>query len=173
MKSKRAQSVTYSSSTVESVLLNVFVLKYDDIDSLYARIRYLRTCGVPHNMPPPGRGRPLLFSLDQVMQLSFALRLEDYGVTPKRAAEMGPAMAMATKWMRVANPNEDIYAICGLADEPQIIPGLERLQAWIGDEFTDREKDGAFLLNASRLMQRVEQELQREELNERSQDDDN
>jgi hypothetical protein len=175
MKSKRAQSVTYPYSTVEVVMFNVSALDVpDDIPNIQARIRYLRNVGVPHNMPQPGKGKPIRLTLDQIWQLSFSLCLEEYGIQPKRAAELGPSMAMATKWMRVANPHDDIYAVSGHGgDEPQIILGLERLQAWIKTSFTERKEDGAFLLNASSLMRRVEQELQRVEQEERSQNDDN
>jgi hypothetical protein len=169
MKRKRTQSVTYPYSTVEDALIIVFVLDADDITNFLARIRYLRNVGVPHNMPQPGKGKPILLSIDQIMQLSFALCLEEYGVTPKRAAEVGPSMAMAVKWMRIANPHDDIYAVSGHGDEPQIILGLERLQAWIKDEFTERKGDALIVLNASNLMRRVEQTLN--EVNERSQND--
>lgn len=52
-----------------------------------ARLRHLRHQGVP-DVPRPGKGRPVQYTLDHAAQLAFALELEALGVPPHPTAKL-------------------------------------------------------------------------------------
>ena len=107
------------------------------------------------------------YSLDQVLEVAFALTLEQYGTTPRLAANFGPDIVHSIRLTRIRNPRDDFYVILERAAVPpglpslgyMLMPGFEQLTFWLKDRLVDREDDALLILNASGLMRKVEQAL--------------
>jgi hypothetical protein len=126
-------------------------------------------------MPRPGSGRAIWLSIEQILQIAFALLLEQYGVTPRLAADFGPRIA-ASLQVRWSSPDEDLYAVFRRQTEPQqlgplmegeeipdlnfvLLRGFEELQLWLKKQFVDFKQDARLVVNISNLMRRVHQTL--------------
>jgi len=175
MNRKKAQQSTLPYSAVEAVLCDVFGIGEDGFKSFRARIRHLRNIGVPRNLPQPGSGRKIQLTLDQILQLAFTLCLEQYGVTPRLAADIGPDIAASIRRMRAGNPHDDFYAVFGRGNEPPepmmdrsmsyvLLPDLKQLQQRLEDEFVNRREDALLVLNVSNLMLKIHLALQKRSL---------
>jgi hypothetical protein len=173
MARKKAQQSTLSYSNIEKALMRVFDVDDSDLLSFRGRIRHLRTLGVPRDMPRPGSGRAIWLSIEQILQIAFALLLEQYGVTPRLAADFGPRIA-ASLQVRWSSPDEDLYAVFRRQTQPRqpgptldeipdldfvLLRGFEELQLWLKKQFVDFKQDARLVVNISNLMRRVHQTL--------------
>jgi hypothetical protein len=174
MARKKTRQSTLSYANVEKTLMRVFDIDEGDLLSFRGRIRHLRTLNVPRDMPKPGSGRQIWLDNNQVLQIAFAILLEQYGVTPRLAADLGPRLAASlhVRWVR---PDvEDLYAVFRRATQPReqgstmmeipdldfvLLPGFDELQLWLKKQFVDFKKDAQLVLNITNLMRRVEQAL--------------
>jgi hypothetical protein len=171
MARKKAQQSTLSYANVERALMRAFDVDEGDLLSFRGKIRHLRTLGVPSDMPRPGSGKTIQLTLDQVLQMAFALCLEQYGVTPRLAADFsGPYLAAS---VRLSHRGVDIYAVFRRVTQPQqpttaldlselgfvLLLGFEELQQWLKQQFVDLKQDARLVVNVTTLMRRVEQAL--------------
>ena len=170
MNRNKAQQSTLPYTAIEAALCDVFGIGEDGLTNFRSRIRHLRNIGVPHNLPRPGPGRKIQHTLDQTLQLAFALCLEQYGVMPRLAADIGPDIVASVRWMRAgwSNPSDDWYAIFTRTTLPPdsvadlgmsylLLPGLEQLQQRLEERFVDWKDDAVVVLNVSNLTRKVEQ----------------
>jgi hypothetical protein len=165
MNPKKAQQNTFPYSTVEAALCIVFEIGDDDLVNFRSRIRHLRNIGVPRDLSRPGSGRKTQYTYDQVLQLSFALCLQEYGVRPELAANFGPDIASCARWP--PRGSDDLYAVFRRVTQPrepttgmiELLFGFEQLQRSLKEQFVDFEQNARLVLNASNLMRRVEQAL--------------
>jgi hypothetical protein len=159
MNEKRAQRY----SIVEAALCDVFGIEPNGIKPFQARIRHLRSIGVP-NLPRSGSGKWIEYSFDQILEVAFALCLQRYGVTPRIAAEMGPAIAKTVGWMGAGSHHEnDVYIILEPSKSSSLscefVPGLDLLKRKIDARCED---DALLIMNASSLVRKIEQALSKE-----------
>jgi hypothetical protein len=93
--------------TVEKALWAVLVGQGQPSEAFRARIRHLRTIGVPE-LPTPGSGYKLSYSLVQTVEIGLALGLETLGAKPTVIAEI--AQFAAEQAVSVA-AGQDCYAV--------------------------------------------------------------
>ena len=163
---------TLPHSVVEDVIVQVFdLVDPDDLTNFQARIRHFRNIGVPRNLPQPGSGRRITYTLDQVLQLGFALCLGQYGVMPRVAADIGPALAQTIRMMRIGNPGDDVYAVLGRGGDGAglvytLLPNIEQLKQTLEEQFAGHKEDALLVLNVSNLTRKIEQGFQKQESRE-------
>jgi len=111
MNGKKTQQNVFPYGVVEAALAEVLNIEPERMKAFRARLLHLRNLGVPSVLPKPGSGRKIAYSLRQVLEMLFALVLEDGGFTPRGAKAIGPKM------MRAFESERSRRALEGLAEE--------------------------------------------------------
>src|SRR5262245_14165582 len=72
---------------IENILARVFGVELAGRKVLVARLKHLRTIGVPE-LARPGSGQRLLYTKDMAFEMLFAAGWENLGQTPRIAAKL-------------------------------------------------------------------------------------
>ena len=151
-------------ATLESVLVVVFGVKKADLGAFRARLRHLRTLGIPM-VRRPGSGSKIEYDRSHVIQVAMALAFEEAGVSPADAAEI--ARKTAANAITEARRNKEPFFIGaaqsgGLGKDTRWVYGLGTGGGFLGmTEFAESVAliRSATLVNVGLLIGQVDRAL--------------
>jgi len=132
MNGKKTQQNVFPYGVVEAALAEVLSIEPERMKAFRARLLHLRNLGVPSVLAKPGSGRKIAYSLRQVLEMLFALVLEDGGFTPRGAKTIGPKMMRAFESKRSRRAQE------GLAEEDIYFSTVTRTAVGWGGSTSDK-----------------------------------
>jgi hypothetical protein len=117
----------------EKILIDVFSIDDSALGAFRARLRHLRTLGVP-NTPKRGSGNPTSYRRVDLFMTSIALALETLGMTPTISALISKK---AAEHVQSAEETELFLVVASLShsdfDTPVPMPGMLRF-GWLNTE---------------------------------------
>jgi hypothetical protein len=99
----------------EKILIQTFTINERDLGAFRARLRHLRSLGIP-NIPKRGSGNTAIYRMEDLLAASVALALQALGSTPKISAEI--AKFAAQNFEKLKSRHDDIFLVVTITTAP-------------------------------------------------------